>query len=477
MIKNHSTVLVALSGGADSVCLLLLLNEIKRQCANELDFALEAVHVEHGIRGAESRADAGFASDLCKRLHIPCHVHSVDVPQYAKSHGLGLEEAARILRYEAFEKEIEQNQDNSRQAVVAVAHHMEDNAETVLFQMLRGSGAKGLAGMHPVSVKNGVTYIRPLLSATRAQIEDYLKEKGQAFVTDATNTDTAYSRNKLRHDVFPLLLQINDRAIEHINESAGQLAVMNDFYEEQLKEACDSMVSKKEGRVILEISRFESLHPALKSGVARECIHLASGRLKDITSTHIGALVKLAGQQSGRKINLPYGILAEKSFGEVILYAGKCDDEKEEIYVTEKELEALSATGEQKTIRLSADGSYVTLCIQDFNGKMDEIPKKPYTKWFDYDKMKKGFEIRTRKAGDYIIVDDEGHHKKLKQVFTGDKIPAQQRAGLWLIARGSLVHAIIGYRSGCSALVTPQTGKVLKITFYGGKQNGFFKEI
>ena len=287
---------------------------------------------------------------------------------------------------------------------------------------------------------------------------EYLKENGQAFVTDATNTDTAYSRNKLRHDVFPLLLQINDRAIEHINESAGQLAVMNDFYEEQLNEACDSMVSKKEDRVILEISRFESLHPALKSGVARECIHLASGRLKDITSTHIGTLVKLAGQQSGRKINLPYGIIAEKSFGEVILYAGKCDDEKEEIHVTARELEALSATGEQKNIRLSADGSYVTLCIQDFNGKMDEIPKKPYTKWFDYDKMKKGFEIRTRKAGDYIIVDDEGHHKKLKQVFTGDKIPAQQRAGLWLIARGSLVHAIIGYRSGCSALVTPQTG-------------------
>lgn len=101
--------------------------------------------------------------------------------------------------------------------------------------------------------------------------------------------------------------------------------------------------------MILEISRFESLHPALKSGVARECIHLASGRLKDITSMHIGALVKLAGQQSGRKINLPYGIIAEKSFGEVILFAGRCDDEKEEIHITQKELEALSATGEQKT--------------------------------------------------------------------------------------------------------------------------------
>ena len=231
----------------------------------------------------------------------------------------------------------DQKQGNSRQAVVAVAHHMEDNAETVLFQMLRGSGAKGLSGMHPVSVKNGVTYIRPLLSATRAQIEEYLKENGQAFVTDATNTDTAYSRNKLRHDVFPLLLQINDRAIEHINESAGQLAVMNDFYEQQLKEACDSMVSKKKAGDT-EISRFESLHPALKSGVARECIHLASGRLKDITSTHIGALVKLAGQQSGRKINLPYGIIAEKSFGDVILFAERCDDEKEKFTLRKKSL-------------------------------------------------------------------------------------------------------------------------------------------
>lgn len=145
MINNHSTVLVALSGGADSVCLLLLLNEIKRQCADELDFALEAVHVEHGIRGAESREDARFASDLCERLNIPCHVHFVDVPQYAASHGLGLEEAARILRYEAFEEEAgrypcepanasDTNQDNRRQVVVAVAHHMEDNAETVLFR-------------------------------------------------------------------------------------------------------------------------------------------------------------------------------------------------------------------------------------------------------------------------------------------------------------------------------------------------------
>ena len=145
MINNHSTVLVALSGGADSVCLLLVLNEIKRQCADELDFALEAVHVEHGIRGAESREDARFASDLCERLNIPCHVHSVDVPQYAKSHGLGLEEAARILRYEAFEREVatayaaDQKQGNSRQVVVAVAHHMEDNAETVLFQGSEGT--------------------------------------------------------------------------------------------------------------------------------------------------------------------------------------------------------------------------------------------------------------------------------------------------------------------------------------------------
>lgn len=478
MIQPGSCVIAALSGGADSVCMLLLLKKLSR----ELDFTLEAVHVEHGIRGEESRKDAEFAMNLCKKLDITCHMHPVDVPVYAKRTGLGLEEAARILRYAAFEEEAGKYKADGQTVSVAVAHHQEDNAETVIFQMLRGSGVKGLTGIHPVSGKNSVTYIRPLLFASRADIEAYLKENGQEFVTDATNSDTAYSRNRLRHDVFPIFAQINDRAVEHINESARQLESMYDFFTGQLQAACDEAIYRENDTVVLRIDVFKRLHHALQSGVARECIHMAAGRLKDIGSTHIAKLIELAGMQSGRSIDLPYGVTAVRSYDRIILskqenYAGKnCGDATAEIIISESELSQIAVSGTEKKIPLE-NSSYITLKVSCFNGKMDEIPKKPYTKWLDYDKMKKGFEIRRRRAGDYIVVDDQGHRKKLKAFFINEKVPSEQRDRLWLIAQDSLIQSILGGRSGQSALVTPQTKEVLEITFYGGERNGFFKEI
>ena len=501
MIQPGSCVIAALSGGADSVCMLLLLKKLSR----ELDFTLEAVHVEHGIRGEESRKDAEFAMNLCKKLDITCHMHPVDVPVYAKRTGLGLEEAARILRYAAFEEEAGKHKADGQTVSVAVAHHQEDNAETVIFQMLRGSGVKGLTGIHPVSGKNSVTYIRPLLFASRADIEAYLKENGQEFVTDATNSDTAYSRNRLRHDVFPIFAQINDRAVEHINESARQLESMYDFFTGQLQAACDEAIYRENDTVVLRIDVFKRLHHALQSGVARECIHMAAGRLKDIGSTHIAMLAELAGMQSGKSIDLPYGVTAVRSYDRILLRnresAGLCggnwehgnsavessDDQKynmvtgkhgatAEIIIPEAKLSQIVTSGEEKKIQLE-NSSYITLKVSCFDGKMDEIPKKPYTKWLDYDKMKKGFEIRRRRAGDYIVVDDQGHRKKLKAFFINEKVPSEQRDRLWLIAQDSLVQSILGGRSGQSALVSPQTKEVLEITFYGGERNGFFKEI
>ena len=512
MISSGERVIAAVSGGADSVCMLMLLKELS--C--ELGFSLEAVHVEHGIRGAESRADADFTGELCNRLDVPCHVCPVDVPAYAQKTGLGLEEAARILRYDVFEKIARSHElkDMGKEHLkymvtkVAVAHHEEDNAETVLFQMIRGSGVKGLTGIHPLSEKNGVTYIRPLLFASRADIEEYLEKNSQKYVIDATNLDTDYSRNKLRHEVFPMLAQINDRAVEHINESARQLDVMYDFYEEQLKDVCGKAIHRTGNGVELDIVYFDSLHPALKSGVARECIHLAAGRLKDIGSVHINKLIELTGMQSGRSINLPYGIVATRSYDLIILTVNKtCGVEDscgrknnqpggatcgsiesdtvaenmpsltETVHVSTGQLAQIAASGEKKTINMGKKDESISLEVFDFNGKMDEIPKKPYTKWLDYDKMKKGFEIRNRRAGDYIVVDDKGHHKKLKAFFIDEKVPAAQRDRIWLIARESQILSIMGYRSAQDVLVTDQTKEVLKITFYGGERNGFFKEI
>ena len=175
----------AVSGGADSVCLLIVLNSIK----DELGFDLEAIHVEHGIRGEESVDDASFVEKLCDSMNIKLHMHSVKAKEYAEENSMSLEEAARELRYNIFE---------GYEGKIAIAHNMEDNAETLIFNMIRGSGIEGLTG---ISIKRG-KYIRPLLDCSRADIEKYLSDNNQSYRTDSTNEDSTYTRNNIRHNIM-----------------------------------------------------------------------------------------------------------------------------------------------------------------------------------------------------------------------------------------------------------------------------------
>ena len=169
LVKSGDVVLAGVSGGADSVCLLLMLLEYRKHC----DFFLEAVHVEHGIRGDASRRDAAFVKRLCEKRGVCCRIYPVDVPAYAKGHGLGVEEAARKLRYECFREAAEDY--DGRPVKIALAHHADDNAETMLFRLIRGSGLHGLYGMRPARrLAEGVTVIRPLLGLERVVIEAYV---------------------------------------------------------------------------------------------------------------------------------------------------------------------------------------------------------------------------------------------------------------------------------------------------------------
>ena len=230
LIAQGDCVIAGVSGGADSVCLLRLLLEIQKK----MDFTLEAVHVEHGIRGEESRGDAAFVRTLCDSFHVPCHIYAVDVPSYAKEKGLGLEEAARIKRYECYRKEIEKRKEEKRTVRVALAHHADDNAETLLFQMIRGSGIVGLAGMRAKRpLMEGAELIRPLLNVQRREIESYLNGIGQEYREDSTNADTDYSRNRIRHNILPELSEINERAVSHMNRSAGMLRQAADYLARQ----------------------------------------------------------------------------------------------------------------------------------------------------------------------------------------------------------------------------------------------------
>ena len=237
LIEKEDYILAGVSGGADSVCMLLVLKRLQK----EIGFSLEAVHIEHGIRGIESENDAVFVTELCEKNNIPLQVFSVRAKEFAKEKKIGLEEAARILRYDCYIKAAKKIANQN--VKVALAHHADDNAETILFQMVRGSGIDGLSGIAPRRrLAEGSEVIRPLLSVTRAEIEEYLKDAGQKYCVDSTNQDVAYSRNRIRHEVLPLLECVNTKAIAHMNQSAMLLRELGDYLKLQVEEVAQNVM-------------------------------------------------------------------------------------------------------------------------------------------------------------------------------------------------------------------------------------------
>ena len=209
MLDGCKTLVIGVSGGADSVCLLLLLEKV----CKERGILPVVVHIEHGIRGKESLSDAAFVENLCKQKDILFHRFSYAVEKIAKESGESTEEAGRRLRYDTFFQVAEQYE----QAKIAVAHNENDQAETVLFHLARGSGIKGMGGIPPVRGN----IIRPLLGVSRAEIEQYLKEAGQPYCTDSTNALDIYARNRIRHEALPSLNGVNAQAVSHIGAGQG----------------------------------------------------------------------------------------------------------------------------------------------------------------------------------------------------------------------------------------------------------------
>lgn len=220
LIRPGDGVVVGLSGGPDSVFLLYALHTLQAR----MGFTLRAVHVHHGIRGAEADRDAAFSAELCAKLAVPFQAVHVAAPAYAAQQGLSLEEAARILRYEALEAARQQLE--APTAWIAVAHHLDDQAETVLHNLVRGAGLRGLAGME--NRRNHV--IRPLLSIKREDILKWLEQNKIAYVTDSTNADPHYTRNRIRSTVLPELREINPEASAHIAHSAALLREADAYF-------------------------------------------------------------------------------------------------------------------------------------------------------------------------------------------------------------------------------------------------------
>lgn len=462
LIEPGDLVLAGVSGGADSVCLLLLLCRLQKQ----MDFSLEVIHVEHGIRGEESRQDAVFVEELCQREGLRCHICRRDVPGYAASEKIGLEEAARTLRYDSY-RETAKGAGRAK-VKIALAHHADDNAETILFQMIRGSGINGLCGMQAKrDMDEGITVIRPLLGMTRREIETYLREAGQTFRQDSTNLDTDYSRNRIRHNVLPQLEKINSRAVSHIAQSAAMLQELSEYLKEQVAEIMERECVFCPDVCSIKQHLFEGYPVVLQQEAIHQVLGTVAGSKKDIGIVHVKAVQELAGLQVGRRRNLPYGMEAERIYEGIRIRRGRKDAPKEpEAYeITGQQLRRAEA-GETITIFLT-DGK-LQLKIFDFQGDIEKIQKKTYTKWLNYDKIKCGLQIRRRAAGDYLIIDKEGHKKKLKDYFTGEKIPGDKRDTIWLLADGRQVIWVVGGRISADYRIKQDTKKILEVRMIGG---------
>lgn len=421
MLQPKDRVVLGVSGGADSTALLLALEQLQ----SVFQFQLFALHVDHGIRGEEAKADAAFVEALCRRLSVPFRLVAVDVPMLAKEKKCSLEEAGRMARYQALEEESKR----LGEAKIAVAHQKEDQAETLLLRLCRGSGLAGLSAMAPVRGK----IIRPLLETSRSDILRFLAQQQQPFCEDSTNASLDYTRNRLRHQVLPLLETVHPKAASHLAQAAAFLAEENAYLDRVAKQVAERCLEEKEGQIQLWILPFLKEEPIMRRRVFALVIgQMGQEFLQNVTQVHYEALEGLLYLQSGKQVVLPHGVVVQKSYDRLLFLKTQkqapsyayCLLWETPLFVPEANLWVLASKKKEKKQVFSSE------C---------------YTKWIDCDKIKDTLAIRCRRPGDFVTL-SKGGQKKLKDYFSDEKIAQSIRNQVPLLADGSRIWWVIGHR-------------------------------
>lgn len=447
MFDENEKIVAGISGGADSVCLLFVLLELRKR----KNIEIIAVHVNHMIRGEAADKDEKFTLELCKKHNVKCIVWKEDVPALAAKMKQSEEEAGRDVRRKAFATVLKQ--ENAHK--IAMAHHENDNAETFIMHLIRGAGLNGLSGIWPV---NG-NIVRPLLSVSRQEIEEYLNEKGETWCNDLTNDEDDYTRNRIRHNIIPMLeAESGGSAVDHINSAMEHIRSALDFIESETDKAYNICVTKDRDNVVqINKEKLYLYHNTIKVNVIKKAVYEAAGRKKDITAVHFEDVGRLFERQSGKKCSLPYDLTAVRNYDGVAIY-------KKPAYKNPKCIESIELDIPGETVIKDGRIKIKTRIINvDKGPAMGDIPQKTYTKWFDYDIIKCKPVTRSRMTGDVIVVNNSGGKKKIKSYFIDEKIPAELRDDIPLIAEGNEVLWIIGYRMSSRYQVTDNTRRILEI--------------
>ena len=456
MFQHGDSVLVGVSGGPDSVALLNALLSLVPKYSVHLGVA----HLNHSLRGVESDRDANFVSSLAEKNKLPLYLKKVDVPNYRRANKLSVEEAARHLRYDFYARVAEKKEYRK----IALGHHADDNAELILMYFLRGSGPLGISGIQPV--RDG-KMVRPLIERTRAEILNFLHQNNIEYVSDTSNADTQYLRNKIRHHLIPHLRSTyNPNIIGSLNRLSHIIRSEEDWIQREMKPIWDTLVMESDDhQVHLMIQQLNGLHTAVKRRLLRFAIQKTKGNLRRISFSHIEKFRKLCekGPPFGR-LDFPDHIRIERN---------------DNVITITKETKPLREIVSKPTTFKTHAFQYridkpETVWIHEISAHLnlseitvDDVPNYRDTghtvAFFDISNIRFPLIIRNIQPGDrFIPLGMHGGTQKVKDFFINNKVPRAERVTCpVLVSKGNIIW-VMRHRIDDSVKITSKTRNVLR---------------
>jgi len=444
MVSPRDTVLAAVSGGPDSVCMLHVLAGLRE----EFGFELKVAHLDHRFRGEESRADAAFVRQLAERLDLPCVCDEVNVPRFLLSQPMSAQDAARMLRYQFLVKtsKLEYCQR------IATGHNADDQAETVLMRVLRGAGPDGLAGIPP---KREGTIIRPLLSVWRSEIMSYLEERGLPYRTDASNLESKYLRNEVRNELIPVLERYNPALRESLANLGTIMTDVAEHLDRLTDEALPHVVKRASvGQFVLDSAVLDGYDEALRRSVFRKLFEALRPDLGPLPFQHVESVLGLVRRgQVGSSVELPGGATARFEHGSLVMAHRPAAPESLERTLTvpgSAEFEHAGLTIEATLVQRNGFAAALE-CADDTAA------------CFDWDAVCPPLTVRGRREGDRFRPFGLDGTKTLKELMIDEKVAYSFRPLVPVLCDAEGILWVVGLRRSAAAPVTAKTQTVLAI--------------
>jgi tRNA(Ile)-lysidine synthase len=442
LLKPDDTVIVAISGGADSTALLDLLTRLPG-----FSLKLISAHLNHCLRGEESDRDQEFCRELTTRYSIPFEFQRTDVKKLVAENGLNLEDAGRQARMSFLDQLSEKYNANA----VALAHHADDQAETLLIRLLRGSGMTGLSGME---YRNSRGYIRPLLETTRLEIELYLHEQGLNWREDSSNHDTTFLRNRIRHELLPHLEQYNPGIRPRLAATALLLGGDEEFLAELTEQAFKDIFRAEKDNFACDIGQFTALNLALQRRVLRHAFREMAGNRDGLSQHHIDAILALLdSNRPNTQFSLPQHITVVREYGRLLFKRSQTvnPDTLPDVKINTSGHYPLPAGG--------------SLTIELINHPIDPMPRSTDIIYIDFSKTPFPWQVRTFRSGDRMIPSGMHGRKKVKDIFIDRKIPLAERKSTPLLFCGDLLIWLVGVCSSEICRVSEENSSIARVSY------------